>query len=307
MKRPMTGVARAWCVGAAAFLGLALAPCAARAQAWLPAKGSAGFAFDYSDILNKKHYNSEGQAADIGHTDVQIYNLSASYSPSDRVALSASLPFVRTRHRGDNCCGHDTEIDNGNWHDTVTDLQLMASFQATGGPVALAPYVGLVIPTHSYTTFGHAAPGRGLEELWFGFYAGASLHPWIPRTYFQLRGNYAFVEEVLGISHDRTNATLEIGYYLNPAWSVRALVTSQWTQGGIDLPLDPNDPQTPILFPVHDLLVAEDFVSVGAGGSWVINERVSAYALYMHMIEGSNAHKVDHRISVGVSYGVGAH
>jgi hypothetical protein len=307
MKRPSTGHAFARRVGGAVLLVIVLAPCTARAQAWLPAKGSFGFAFDYADVLNKKHYTSVGDEVDVGHTDVQIYNFSASYSPSDRIALSASLPFVRTRHRGPNGGGHDTEIDNGSWHDTVTDLQLMATFQAAGGPIALAPYVGLLIPTRSYTTFGHAAPGRGLEELWLGFYAGASLHPWVPRTYVQLRGNYAFVEEVAGVSHDRTNATLEIGYYLNPSWSVRALVSSQWTHGGIDVPVLPDDPRFPVLFPVHDRLAAEEFVSIGAGGTWAINERLSAYGLYLQAIEGTNAHKVDHRISIGVSYGVGAH
>jgi hypothetical protein len=298
----MAGIAAGWFAGAAVLLGLALVPCAALAQAWLPAEGSLGFAFDFSNILNKKHFNSFGDEVDVGHTDVQIYHVSASYSPSDRISLSASLPFVRTRHRGENGGGHVTEIDNGSWHHTVTDLQLMASFQGTDGPVALAPYVALLIPTHDYATFGHAAPGRGLEELWLGFYAGASLHAWVPRTYVQLRGNYAFVEKVAGISHDRSNATLEIGYYLNPSWSLRAVVSSQWTHGGIDVPV-PVDAQ---LFPYHDQLAAEEFVSVGAGGSWVINKRMSAYGLYMQNLEGTNGHKVDHRFSVGISYGVGA-
>jgi hypothetical protein len=305
MKRATRRIAGAWCPGAVICLGLVLAPHAAQAQAWLPSKGSAGFAFDYSDVLNKFHYETDGSEIDVGHTDVQVYNISASYSPSDRIALSASLPYVRTRQRdhGSEPGSHNTPIDDGSWHDTVTDLQLMASFQATGGPIALAPYVGLLIPTHDYVTFGHSAPGRGLEELWLGFYAGASLHPWIPRSYVQLRGNYAFVEEVMGISHDRTNATLEIGYYFNPAWSVRALVSSQWTHGGIDLPVEITDP----LFPVHDILADEEFVAVGAGGSWIVNERISVYGLYMQAIEGSNAHKVDHRVSLGVSYGLGAH
>ena len=55
MKRPTTGVARAWCVGAAICLGLALAPCAAQAQAWLPPKGSFSYSIDYTNVLNKKH------------------------------------------------------------------------------------------------------------------------------------------------------------------------------------------------------------------------------------------------------------
>lgn len=289
--------------GAALMLCLAFAPRIAFAQAWLPSKGSMGFAVDYSNVLNKKHYTPTGDEVDVGHTDSDILNLSASYSPTDRFALNASLPYVRTRYRGPGGGGHDTPIDDGSWHATITDLLLTASYQATGGAIALAPYVALLIPTHDYTTFGHSAPGRGLEELWLGFYAGTSLHEWIPRTYVQLRGNYAFVEEVLGVSHDRTNATLEVGYYLNPSWSVRALVSSQWTHGGIDVPVLLTSP----FFPVHDILAAEEFVNVGAGGTWVVNERMSVYALYMQAIEGTNAHKVDHRVSIGVSYGAGAH
>ena len=212
MKRPMTGVACAWCVGAAALLGLALAPCAARAQAWLPPKGSFSYTIDYTDVLNKKHYTNDvcrpvcPDEVDVGHTDNQVLSLSASYSPTDRISVNASLPVVRTRYRGPGLGGHDHEIDDGTWHSTITDLQLTVNYQLVSGAFGLAPYVGAVIPTHDYTTFGHSAPGRGLNEYWVGAYAAMSLNEWIPRTYVQLRGNYAFVEEVLDIAHDRINA-----------------------------------------------------------------------------------------------------
>jgi hypothetical protein len=34
---------------------------------------------------------------------------------------------------------------------------------------------------------------------------------------------------------------------------------------------------------------------------------MSVYGLYMQAIEGSNAHKVDHRMIIGFSYGAGGH
>jgi hypothetical protein len=61
------------------------------------------------------------------------------------------------------------------------------------------------------------------------------------------------------------------------------------------------------LFPDHDRLAAEEFINVGAGGTWIINDRMSVYGLYMEAVEGTNSHKVDHRVSVGFSYGVGGH
>jgi len=291
-------------------LCLALMPVAAQGQAWLPPKGTFSYSIDYTDILNKKHYETNGDEIDVGHTDNQVLALSASYSPTDRISINASLPWVRTRHRDDDPTepdSHDTEIDDGSWHSTITDLQFTVNYQLVTGAFGLAPYVGAVIPTHDYTTYGHSAPGRGLNEYWVGTYAAMSLNEWIPRTYVQLRGNYAFVEEVVDVAHDRINAVLEIGYFPTPAWNVRVIYSQQWTNGGINVPVNQDLPNYEELVEHHDQLVAEEFIAVGGGATWVINERVSVYAFYMQHIEGSNAHKVDHRVSTGVSYGLGGH
>ncbi|MFZ2507629.1 MAG: hypothetical protein WAW79_04025 [Steroidobacteraceae bacterium] len=293
-------VARVDFASGAICLCLALTPTVALAQAWLPEKGSTNLALDYTSVLNKKHYNFAGQKIDVGHTDSRILTIYGSYSPSDRVLVSASLPFVQSRYRGAGGGGHDTEIDNGSWHDTFTDLLLTVHMQVANGPAAFAPYVGAVIPTNDYVVAGHAAPGRGLQEYWLGFYAALSINEWVPRTYIQFRGNHALVEKVAGISHDRTNATLEIGHFLNESWSARVIVSEQWTHGGIDVPVPVSAP----LFPYHDRLAAEEFVHVGAGASWTMNDRVSVYGIYSHAVDGSNGHKVDHRFSIGVNYGL---
>jgi hypothetical protein len=101
--------------------------------------------------------------------------------------IEASIPFVNARYKGD--FPHPPaiagDIDDGTWHGTLTDLLVTAHYQVSKGPVAFAPYVGIVIPTHDYPTIGHAAPARGLDEYWLGFYTAMSLNEWIPR----LRGN----------------------------------------------------------------------------------------------------------------------
>lgn len=293
--------ARAVFASGAACLCLALVPIASQAQAWLPEKGSWTFSVDHTGVLNKKHYSTAGREIDVGHTDLSIVGIFGSYSPGDRVLVRAGLPYVSSRYRGPGGGGHDTEIDNGNWHSTVTDLQLSVHFQMTDGPIAFAPYVAVIIPTHDYVVQGHSAPGRGLDEYWVGMYFGRSLNDWVPRTYVQGRYNYALVEKVAGISHDRSNADLEIGYFLNSSWSVRALAAWQQTHGGIDVPV----PLTSPLFPFHDVLADESFLNVGGGTSWVINDRWSAYGLYMQALQGKNTHKVDHRVSVGVTYSLG--
>lgn len=291
--------ARAVFASGAACLCLALAPAASHAQAWLPEKGSFDLSLDYSNSLNKKHLSPTGVAADIGHTDTKTLSIIAIYGLSDRFMMKLGLPYLETRYRGES--PHPVEVDDGHTHATLTDLQVSLHFQLKDGPFALAPYAAMVIPTNSYPTLGHAAPGRGLDEYWIGFYAGRSLNDWIPRTYVQGRYNYAFVEKAAGISHDRSNANLEIGYFVNPSWSIRVLGAWAETHGGIDPPI----PLTSPLFPFHDILVDESYVQVGGGASWTINDRWSAYGLYMHALQGTSGHKVEHRVSVGLSYGLG--
>jgi hypothetical protein len=35
-----------------------------------------------------------------------------------------------------------------------------------------------------------------------------------------------------------------------------------------------------------------------------MNDRVSAYGIYSQAVDGSNGHKVEHRVSIGVNYGL---
>lgn len=290
---------RAVFASGAACLCLSLVTADSQAQAWLPEKGSASVTLNFSNIINKHHYTPVGREVDVGHTDLEITTLSGSWSPANRWLVNASLPYVSTRHRGPNGGGHTTEIDDGSWHGTVTDLLLTVHYQVSDGPIAFAPYVGVSTPTQNYVSFGHAAPGRRLDEYWLGFYAATSLNEWIPRTYVQTRVNYAFVEEVQDIGHDRTNASLEFGYYLNESVSARLMLTRQWTHGGINVPVPLISP----LFPDHDRLAAEELTNVGLGASWNINKRLSVYGLYLQSVDGTNAHKVDHHLSLGMSYG----
>jgi len=278
---------------------LALLSAEASAQAWLPDAGNASFSVVFSDVLHKKHYDSTGAEIDVGHTSSEIVNLAGSFSPTDWLMIQASVPYVNSRYKGE--FSHPGDIDDGAWHGTLTDLLVTGHFQVTEGPIAFAPYVGVMVPTQDYVTLGHSAPGRGLEEYWVGFFAATSLHQWIPRTYVDMRTNYAFVEEVANVAHDRTNITLELGHYFNESVSARLFVTRQWTHGGIDIPVPPTDP----LFPYHDQLANEEFVNVGGGFSWALNNRMGFFGLYTQSIEGKNSHKVDHRLTVGMSYGIG--
>lgn len=277
---------------------LLLRPDDAAAQAWLPEKGNFSLTAAVSDNFNKKHYLPDGEEIDVGHTRTNIVAFSFSYGMTDRLTVTAGIPYVQGKYDGPR--PHPTAVDDGDYHGSVTDVHLGLHFQALDEPFALAPYSTVVIPVRDYETLGHAAPGRGLEELWFGFYAGKSLDLWIPRTYIQGRYNYAFVEKVAGVAHDRSNADLEIGYFLSPEWSIRAVVSAVETHGGIPVPVPPTHP----LFDFHDQLAAESLLNVGAGASWSMSDRIDIYALYLRSVRGKSGHKLDLGLTLGFSYGL---
>jgi hypothetical protein len=266
------------------------------AQAWLPDKGEASVTLTYNDVLNRHHLLSNGDELDVGHTRSKTLGLSAEYSPTDRLLLVAGIPYVQTQWQGEG--HHGPEVDTGHWNHELTDLRTELHYQATEYPVAFAPYVALVTPTHHYPVLGHAAPGRHLKEYWVGFFVGKSSDKW--PAYAQLRYNYAFVETVASISHDRSMVDLELGYFVTPRWALQAIASWQFTHGGIDVPVSPNSP----LFPHHDQLAGADFFNLTGGLSWSATARTSFFANYTHMFSGRNAHKVDQGVTLGVRFSI---
>jgi len=288
-----------WIVAVALVLQV-LAPTAS-AQAWLPTQGEFDASISFTDVLNRKHYLPDGSEFDAGTTRNQTVAFKFQYGLSDRWTLTGGLPFVRSRYEGTR--PHPGHVDDGDPNESFTDWRLGLHYQLAEGPIALAPYMQYSAPIESYPVLGHAAPGRGLEELWLGFFAGRDLDRWLPRTYAQLRYNYAFVEKVVGISHDRTNIDAELGYRASSAWTLRAVVLWQQTHGGIDVPIPPSDP----LFPYHDQLADESFTILGAGVSRSIGSSASLYLLGLHSVKGRNGHKVDRSISIGWTQGFDTH
>lgn len=274
----------------------ALVPVVTFGQAWLPPGGATSFSVQYGDALAKKHYTPDGGEVDVGHTRTHAVGFAAFYSPTDRIMLSASIPYVTTRYYGPS--PHPTDVDDSHEHSTFTDLTLAVHYQWLTDPVLMAPYVAVLTPVHDYETLGHAAPGRGLTEVWTGFFVGRSFDAWIPRTYVQARVNYAFVEKVAGLSHDRGNLDLEVGYFLTPAFNVRALAAWQDTYGGIQIPV----PRSSSYYPFHDQLGSETYVRVGGGFSWAMSRQLGLYAVYMESVSGTNGHKLDHGLTVGFDF-----
>ena len=244
-----------------------------------------------------------GRQQSVGHTDLDIWTLSGSYSPTDRIWIERVITVREVQYRGPGLGGHDTTIDDGTWHSTITDLQFTVNYQLVSGAFGLAPYVGAVIPTHDYTT----SATRRLAADWMR-------SGWVPmRPSASTNGFRGPMSRCGETTHSskKSQASLTTASMRRSRSAISSTRpgtsassgSEQWTDGGINFPVPQDDP----LFPVHDVLADEEFINVGGGATWVINERMSVYGLYMNSIEGSNTHKVDHRTIIGFSYGVGGH
>ena len=275
------------------------------AQAWLAPKGEASFGVAYQNIYTRDHLFSEGEKFDAGSIRMNIVVFGLTYSFTDRLATSASVPYVSARYSGTR--PHATEIDDGSYHGSFTDLRFDLRYNLWREPAIVTPFVSAIIPTHDYPTFAHAAPSSGLEQYLVGVSVGRRLDPILDAGFAQLRYSYAFVEKVLGVSHDRSNVDLEVGYFLTPSLGVSVLGSYQKTHGGVELPLLDTPAaaafrRTPY-YVHHDQLAQSNVLNVGGIVSYALTGTVDLYASYQSTVWGENAHPIQPGLAVGMSWG----
>jgi opacity protein-like surface antigen len=275
----------------------------ALAQAWLPPKGEAWFSAGYGNIFSTKHYfgtvnPGEGSTIDVGHTRGNSIAFQLGYALSDRFSFSVGLPYEIYKYYGP--APHPTVQDDGQYHGTWQDYHFNLAYQLVRGNAAVAPFVTVVIPSHDYEFFAHAAPGKDLREYRLGLAAGSRLDRLLADSYVEAGYSYAFVEKVQGVHHDRSDFGLELGYFLTPEMRARVLGSGYYTHGGLvfhtpfDLP--------PSLLPYHDQVGHSSQINVGGGLSYALSGSTEVYAIYAQSVYGRDGHKVDNGLNFGVTY-----
>jgi len=296
---------------------IALAPAPANGQAWLPATGQGAVTVLFQDMAVRQHLFSDGQAVEAGHIDSYNLMLDLTYGVTDRLAVGISLPYVSARYKG--TFGHPGSVlDDGYFHGTWQDFRLSARWGLVAGGTAVTPFAELLVPSHEYDYYGHAAPGRKLTELQLGVNVGHVLTRVVPGTFVQARYSYGFAEQSLGVYHDRSNLDAEIGYFINPRLRVFGLTATQYTHGGVPLthqfPGDlcgvPNPVPPAVLlscstFMHHDQLARTNLIDLGVGSQVSLTQRLDVFGSIVRTVAGRNVHAVNHGISIGLSWGLG--
>jgi len=292
-------------------------PLSAHAQAWAPPGGVGSISFISQGIDNTGHRRTNGTLVPKGRSvDLTLY-FQADYAITDRVSVSVGLPYVFAKYTDPNPPPPPIPFLEGDecrcWQSGWQDVGVTARYglvASAGGAFALTPFMAIGAPGHNYNFRGETALGRNLNEVRLG--AGAGWHPNAISRDLSVEGSYsyAFVEKVMGISTNRSNASLEGNYLIKGKFLVRGQVLWQRTHGGLRFgsPADslspgdllfPGEVNTDDLLNQHDRIMRDNYWHVGAGLGYSF-PRVALFADYIAFVGGTDTH-AGRVLTIGVS------
>ena len=275
----------------------------AKAQAWVLPRGEGTITFTYQRIDNTGHRRTNGFLAPRGRSlDMSLY-LEAEYAFTSRLSVTASLPYVFAKYTDPNPPPYPipflTQDQCRCWQSGWQDFGISARYNLVGGGTgnfALTPSVSLGVPSHDYNFRGEAALGRNVREERIGIDAARRLDAISSSLSVQGGYSYAFVEKVMGISTNRSNARFEGDYFIRRKLLVRGQAFWQRTHGGLRFgspsPADlvfPGEVNTPELLYQHDRLLRDNYWHVGGGLGYSFPQ-MDVFATYVAFAGGTDTH-----------------
>ncbi len=275
----------------------------AGAQAWVLPQGEGLVGFTYQTIDNTGHRRTNGFLVPRGRSkDMSLY-LEAEYAFTGRFSVLAGIPFVFAKYTDANPPPPPIPfLPNDQcrcWQSGWQDFGVTARYNLVGGvdgAFALTSSVSLGAPSHDYNFRGESALGRDLREERIAIDAGQRLDAISRNLTVQGNYSYAFVEKVMGISTNRSNAGLEGDYLVRRRLVVRGQVLWQRTHGGLRFgsppPADlvfPGQVNTPELLYQHDRLLRDNYWHAGGGVAYSF-PRFDLFATYIAFVGGTDTH-----------------
>jgi hypothetical protein len=321
VRRPVSGdagtaVTRDRCarrrghIASLAVIAFLVSAVLARAQAWGPPARSGSVSVLYQTIDNTGHLLTDGSLLPDGKSrDAALY-FEADYAFTDHLSVSAGLPLVFARYIGPGPTpGPQQPVDLCHcWHAGWQDVGVTARYSVTRRSLGVTPSLSIGMPSHRYPYRGEAVIGRGLREIRLGLAAGRRLDVVSPKLSVQGSYSYAFVQRVLDVPNNRSNATFEGAVLATRKLSVRGFLTWQRTHGGLRAGLGPPPasgyPWGEIvsldLFTQHDRLLRDSSLHAGAGASYAF-PRLDLFGSYVEYVSGTNTH-AGRAFTLGVSW-----
>jgi len=278
------------------------------AQAWVPPRGEGTVTATFQTYVVPGHFDRFGRKNNNGGTFTQTLILDLDYGVTDTWALDVSLPFIASKYTGPPTYfvgpfeTHPGPLDTGKYHAAFQDLRVEARRMFLTGPIAVAPFVGALLPTHEYETVGEAVPGRHRSEIQVGAAASAELAPVLhilSGTVLHARYAYAASERVDDLPFTRSTIDLEGHQPVASRVALRALFRWQIAHTGPELSELEHD------WTHHDRFIAPSYFNVGAGTSVSLTRSTDLDFLWIRTVSGRNGAHRARLLSVGATWSFG--
>ncbi len=256
-------------------------------------KGSGQFVVTYQ-YNSTDGFESDIGPLPIGSIDTHVMNFELQYALTDRLTVIAGIPYVRKRYN-DGPLPHDPllldpprpyieNVDDGGWNGDFQDFNIGAKYRVKEGEFSVEPFAYLGVPSQEYPFYGNAAVGQQLTRLQIG--SSFAWHPGLSNAYYSADIGYVFVEETLGVSVNYWNIRAEAGYQFGPRLTGR-LFSLLKKGSGLRVPTDfPGFPTqlNDEMWYQHDRTLKHNYLNIGIGVNWALNDDYSVSANYMEMV-----------------------
>ena len=256
-------------------------------------KGSGQFVVTYQYNYTDG-FESDIGALPIGSIDTHVMNFELQYALTDRLTVIAGIPYVRKRYNN-GPLPHDPllldpprpyieNVDQGGWNSDFQDFNIGARYRVKEGAFSVEPFAYLGVPSQEYPFYGNAAVGQQLTRLQVG--SSFMWYPGLSDAYYSADIGYVFVEETLGVSVNYWNIRAEAGYQFGPRLTGRLFGL---LKKGSGLAVPTNFPGFPgqlndELWYQHDRTLKHNYMNIGIGVDWALNDHYSISSNYMEMV-----------------------
>ena len=276
------------------------------AQPWVPPQGEGTVSVTYQNYYVVGHFDPHGHENVNGATHAKVLLAELDFGLTDTLALTISLPFIATKYTGPpvylvgGIPTYPGPLDDGTYHGAFQDLRVEARRIWWGGPIAVAPFAGVSVPTHEYETHGEAVPGRYRREVQLGAMAGADLDRFLPHTYAHGRYALSAAERQRGFPSVRSNVDVEGGYSVSSRIGVRGLASWQIAHQGptvAELAADDWDG--------HDRFIVSSYFNLGGGLSLSLTRRTELHGLWLATVSGKRGAHRARLLAIGATWSFG--
>ena len=275
------------------------APLAVLGQAWVSPKGEGVVTVLYQNDIERLHALGDGRTRDSGHTTLDGIYLETDFSLTDKLAVKVSVPFIDGKYVGSNphllVRGQPATavaLDDGNYHGGLQDFRFQVRYVVRDRALKVAPFFSASVPSHDYTTFGHAATGIDETEYRVGVAVGRRLNPLLPKAFFQ--GQYALGMSPLvaaGVAPKRSYGEAQLGYLLSRRFSIQGSSVLLYSHNGInfDYNLYPGN-LTVEQYLNHDRISQTKLLDAAGSVAYRVSPSMSLFVSVGHSFWGTNGH-----------------